>query len=95
MLHTLRRIICITKSGDSEPHKRLESIGYAHTDGAMVVITHDEAVQSIRNGQRIFDVEIDGKSVMVTLGTGPNGERYLKGIDDTNHPETLLKLPPC
>jgi hypothetical protein len=90
-----RRIKCVNVSEHPEYHRRIASIGCLHTDGTPVKISHDDAVHGILNNQWIFDAEIGGNVVVVTLGTGPQGERYLKGWGDGDSPETLLKLPRC
>ena len=95
MIPASQRIYCVAISGDSEPHKRIASVGVRHHDGTPKTIQHEEAVAGILKRQWIFTVDVDGKSPVVTLGTGPNGERYLKGFDDGDQPETLLSLPPC
>ena len=80
MIPASQLIYCVSVSEDSEPHKRIASIGIRHHDGTPRTIPHEDAVDGILKKRWIFTVNVDGKSPVVTLGTGPNGERYLKGF---------------
>jgi hypothetical protein len=86
------RITCVRKSDGRNPHERIRKIG--GPAGGGWTLTQEDAIAGIEAGKWRFFVSVDGVEVWVTVGRYL-GREYLKTLDDSLHPDTLLGLPEC
>jgi hypothetical protein len=75
--------------------RRILRIGGVNPDGAHWRISHDAAVEAIEAGRWSFYVNARGHDETIIVALSRYGSKYLKGADDSLHPEGLLALPEC
>jgi hypothetical protein len=75
--------------------RRIRAIGGVNPDGAHWKIGEAEAIAAIEAGRWSFSIVLDGRELPVVVAVSKYGSKYLKGIDDTLHPVSLLALPEC
>lgn len=94
-METRYRISCVTRSDLMNHDRRLRGIGGVNADGAHWRISEAQAVAGIEAGRWSFYVERGGRDLPVVVAVSKYGLKYIKGIEDGLHPETLLALPEC
>ena len=88
-------ILCIKKSDRLNAHERIISIGGRNSDGTRWVLSQEDAIGGIVNGNLSFYVQRGGRTVNVLVATSRFGNKYLKTEADGEQPDNLLSLPEC
>ena len=89
-----RKVDCIVKTGRSEAHDRITSVGGEY-QGKRWQHTQREAIDNIEAKRMSYYVDPpNGSRVKVTVGT-LNGRKYLKTENDGEQPNNLLSLKSC
>ena len=89
------QICCVTRSDLLNHDRRLRALGGVNPDGAHWRIKETEAIAAIEAGRWSFYVEVAARPVPVIVAVSKYGNKYLKGVGDGLHPESLLRLPEC
>ena len=89
------QITCINKSDRMNPHERITHIGGKNADGTAWRITQASAIDGIEKREWEFYVNVGGSSVNVIVSTSKYGYKYLKTVNDGEHPNNLLSLNEC
>lgn len=88
MTQTLQ-VTCISKIRPEAAQLRIGYIG-----GSAWRFTEAQAINFIEGGMFEFFIAVAGRAVPLVVAGRP-GQRYLKGADDGEVPEALLRLPEC
>lgn len=88
-------ICCVSRSDLLNHDRRIRAVGGVNPDGAHWKISEAEAIDAIETGRWSFYVAPEGRKLAVVVAVSKYGSKYLKGIDDPLHPESLLALPEC
>lgn len=86
---------CINKTIRSSAYERMERIGGVNPNGEKWRLTQQEAISGIENDKWSFYVSKNGHTVNVVVSTSANGNKYIKTVNDGDHPDNLLSLPDC
>ncbi len=89
------QILCIRKSNQMEPHRRITHFGGLNDKGQQWRVSQEEAIQGIESGRWQFHIRIRGRNVPVVIGVSGDGKKYLKTPADRLQPNDLLSLPEC
>jgi hypothetical protein len=89
------RIHCVRRTDLYNHHLRIHAVAGVNPDGARWMITEAEAIAAIETGRWNFYVEQNGDELPIIVAVSKYGTKYLKGIGDRLHPDSLLALPEC
>jgi hypothetical protein len=89
------QILCVGKSDDFDPHRRITHIGGINDQGQQWQITLQDAVQGIESGRWQFHVRVGYRDVPVVVATSRNGDKFITIEVDRMEPSALLSLPRC
>lgn len=87
-------VLCITKSGLSEPHNRIKCIGGVNNDGTRWKLSVADAIAGIEENKWNFWVFRGGQAVRLVIAVH-DGHKYLKPVADAIEADNLLALPEC
>jgi hypothetical protein len=88
-------IHCITRSDRMNHDRRIRGVGGVNPDGAHWRISEVEAIAAIETGRWSFYIRAGGRDFAIVVAVSKYGLKYLKGVGDALHPESLLALPEC
>ena len=89
---TRLQILCINKTDRQNAHERISRIGGKNYDGSNWRLTLDSAIASIEKGEYEFYVSVNGNSVNVIIAKSALGNKYLKTVNDGEHPNNFKKI---
>lgn len=93
MPHT-QTIRCVNKSDSRLPYQRILSVGGINPDGSHWKQSHDKTVKEIESGAWEFYAQGAWRRDRIIVANYL-GYKYIKGVEDVSHPDTLLSLPEC
>ncbi len=88
------QISCINKTNRQSPHERIQYIGGINPNGSRWKLSLTAAIQSIKDNEYSFFVNVAGNPVNVIIAKH-TGYEYLKTENDGEQPNNLLSLPEC
>lgn len=89
------QIQCINKSDRYSAYERILSVGGVSGDGKRWRISQSDAVTYIENGTYSFYVKVGFSEANVIVAKSAYGNKYIKTVNDGEHPNNLLSLPEC
>jgi hypothetical protein len=89
------QIWCINRTALMNHDRRIAGIGGVNPDGAHWTITVEEAIAAIETGKWSFYIDRGGRQLAVVVAVSKYGSKYIKTVEDTLQPESLLVLPEC
>lgn len=87
-------IRCVSKSDSRLPYQRIINVGGVNADGSRWRQSHDKTIKEIESGVWEFYAQGAWRRDRIIVATYL-GYKYLKGVGDLSHPDTLLALPEC
>jgi hypothetical protein len=89
------QISCVTQTDRLNHDQRIHTIGGFNGDGTRWKIGHRAAIDGIESGSWSFSIARAGGQCEVIVAVSKYGRKYLKGVEDRLHPDSLLALPEC
>lgn len=89
-----RRVYCSEKTNRSGAHERIWAIGGVH-GGITWHYSQEDVIANIEQGVRTYYVEQPPGHRVPVIIARREGHKYLKTVNDGEHPNNLLSLPNC
>lgn len=89
-----RQVLCVNKSNNLDPHKRIINIGGADS-GSRWKRSQRGAITDVELGVYDYFVIVAGKRIKLEVAISSSGNKYLKTMNDHEQPNSLLSLPEC
>ena len=83
------------KADRPDPRERIHSVGGLGSQGALWMLSQEEAVTAIESGRLDFYVDYGGRHERVVIAVSESGRQYLTTENDGAQPDHLLNLPEC
>jgi len=94
MASVAQQIDCVTTARDSVGRRQITRVGGPTVGGGRWQLGVDEAVRAIQAGS-VFFVTFEAESYIVSVGTAPDGRRFLRTAMGEADSSMLLRLKEC
>jgi hypothetical protein len=90
----LQMIHYVNQATEPESRGRIVAIAVQHTDGTIISLEQNEAVERARKGLWIYGAMIDDNMKLVSINKDASGNTFMEIVDTEGGPNRLLELPP-
>ena len=89
-----QQIDCVTTARDPAGRRQIAYVGGPSVGGGRWQLSVEDAIRAIQSGS-VFFVTFEAESYIVSIGTAPDGRRYLRTAMGEADSSMLLRLKEC